>query len=363
MKTKKKVIANLPKCYSIAMLDAGGDKSFVVATEKEGECQRFDLDGNYLETIWTQPGGVMTMIQIPGGNGAFLATHQFYSPNDSKDAKIILAEPVCPDGITPVADLSEPHVWTIRTLSDLPFVHRFDILTVGSMHYLIACCLKSGHEYKEDWTHPGRIFIGVLPEDLRLYGPENQLPMTVIKDGLTKNHGYFRCILEDGRPGSIVSAEDGVFRVSPPAQAGGAWSVIKLLDVPSSDAAEVDLDGDGIKELVTYAPFHGSELKIWKPEEGKYAEVFSFPEPLDFLHAIWSGMLDGKPTAIVGHRKGGRDLFALVYDHEQHKYLLDPIDHDRGPTNVQVYENDSKATIIAANRETDEVALYTVLPE
>lgn len=363
MKTDKKVIASLPKCYSIAMLNVGGEQSFVVATEKEGDCQRFDLEGNYLETIWSEPGGVMTMIQVPGGNGAFLATHRFYSPNDSKEAKIILAEPVGSDGVTPVKDLSVPHGWNIRTLTDLPFVHRFDILTVGAVHYLIACCLKSDHECKEDWSHPGRIYAGVLPADLSSFGPENHLPLAVIKEGLTKNHGYFRCIMPDGRPGSIVSAEEGVYRVGPPVLPEGEWSVDQLLDSPASDATEIDLDGDGIKELITYAPFHGSELTVWKPVDGKYSEVYRCPEPLDFLHAIWSGILDGKPAALIGHRKGGRDLFTLVYDHEQHTYRLDLIDHDRGPTNVQVYEYKSRANIIATNRETDEVALYTVFPD
>lgn len=362
MKTEKKVIASMPKCYSIAILNAGGERSFIVATEKEGDCQRFDLEGRYLETIWSAPGGVMTMVQIPGSNGAFLATHKFFSPNDSKEAKIILAEPVRLDGV-PVRDLSEPHIWNIRTLAELPFVHRFDILTVGSVNYLIACCLKSEHEYKDDWTHPGRIYAGVLPNVLDGFGPENQLPLNILKEGLTKNHGYFRCVLEDGRPGSIVSAAEGVFRVSPPARAAGTWSVEQLLDIPASDAAEIDLDGDGIRELAVYSPFHGDQLTVWKASDGKYREIYRFPQPLEFLHAIWSGSLYDKPAVLVGHRKGDRDLMGLSYDHDKKTYVLDPIDHDRGPTNVQVYEYHSRPVIIAANRETDEVALYTVLPQ
>jgi len=360
LKTEKKVIANLPKCYSICLMETGGERSFLVATEKEGDCRRFDLDGNCLETIWSAPGGVMTMQQLPGSNGSFLATHRFYSPNDSKEASIVLAEPVRPDG-TAAEDLKEEHGWKIRTIADLPFVHRFDILTVGNRNYLIACCLKSGHEFKEDWTHPGRIYVGVLPDDLSAFGPDSQLPLTVLKEGLTRNHGYYRCEMPDGRPGSIVSAEEGVFRVVPPAEPDSAWTVETLLEVPASDATEVDLDGDGLKELVTFSPFHGSELAVWKPSGGKYTAVYRHTQPLEFLHAIWSGALNGKAAALVGYRKGDRDLFALRYDPDKSEYYIDPIDHDRGPTNVQVYEYNGRSTIIATNRETDEAALYTVI--
>ena len=48
----------------------------------------------------------------PGSDDIFLATHKFYSPNDSKEAKIILAYP-------------EDGEWKVRTLAELPFVHRF----------------------------------------------------------------------------------------------------------------------------------------------------------------------------------------------------------------------------------------------
>lgn len=349
----------MAKCYAICMLESGGETSFLVATEKEGECNRFDAEGNLLETIWTKPGGVMTMVQVPGWNGAFLSTHEFYSPNNSAEARLILAEPVDAEGKA-VGSLREPHSWKIKTLCPFPFLHRFDILESGGKHYLIACALKSGHEYKEDWTHPGKIFVRELPADFREFDAAEGRPLDfeVLLEGLTKNHGYGRFV-RNGQQESLVATDNGLFRVIPPTAEHAGWQVIKLLDKACSDVRAIDLDGDGKVEYMLFSPFHGKELTFWREEEDGLKEIYR-QDDLPFLHALWAGELDGRPTFLAGHRQGERDLFAVTWDHEAGELKFERLDHDRGPTNVQVYRANGAEYIIAANRETDEAALYQV---
>jgi len=79
---------------------------------------------------------------------------------------------------------------------------------------------------------------------------------------------------------------------------------------------------------------------------------------VEFLHAIWSGKIKGKPTILIGNRKGKRELLALTWDHDHNKYHFQLLDSDRGPANVTYFEQDGKRLIVATNRETNEVAMY-----
>lgn len=347
MKVEKKVISNLTKCYSIAPLKYQGKEHFLVAAEKADRCLLFDRDGNPEDTVWSEPGGAMTMVQIPGSDGQFLATHKFYSPNDSKEAKIVI---VTPEG---------KGNWQVRTLVDLPFVHRFDIINRGGVNYLIACALKSGHEYKEDWSAPGKVFAAVLPDDLSEFSGDKQLKLHVIKDDMLKNHGYYR-VEDNGIQTAVICADSGVFQFVPPEKPDEPWSITLLLAESASDGVLVDFDGDGEKELAVLSPFHGEKIMIYKKQDGVFEKVYQYEKDAEFTHAIYGGMLCGKPSLVVGHRKGERNLIVFTYNYDTKTYEAQVIDHDCGPANVYHYEKDGKDILIATNREIDEVAMYTL---
>lgn len=347
MRAEKKVIGNLEKCYSIAPLYYKGKNHFLVAAEKQDPCLLFDLEGNQEEVVWEGPGGTMSMVQVPGTDGQFLATHKFYSPNDSKEAKIVV---VTPDG---------NGTWNVKTLTQLPFVHRFDIVNRNGQNYLIACALKSGHEYKDDWSSPGKVFAAVLPENLDVYSEENPLQMTEIKDNMLKNHGYYK-IKENDYDTCVVSADNGVFQFVPPAEAGGEWEIRTLTEDAASDGVLIDLDGDGAEELVTIAPFHGEFINIYKKQENGFEKVYTCEKELPFAHAIFGGMVCGQPAVLIGHRKGERNLVAFTYNKETNNFEMQVLDEDCGPANVYKYTYQGEDWVVAANRETNEIALYNM---
>ena len=346
MKAEKIILGELTLCYCVAPLQYQGKRHFLVASEKQHPCLLFDEAGNYVDKVWDGPGGTMTIVQVPGVDGAFLATHRFYSPNDNKQASIILCRHA--DG-----------AWKVRTLLELPGVHRFDVLERNGVHYLIACTIKSDYEYKDDWRFPGKVYAAVLPENLTELPEDYRLEAAVICPALTRNHGYSR----DGQTG-IVTADEGVFRFTPPEAPGGDWGVEQLLAEPTSDALLLDLDGDGEKELLTLSPFHGDTLRVCKPAaahtaDPQYERVFEYEAKIPFAHAICSAAWNGKQIAVIGHRKEARDLLAVYHDGMDYRVAL--LDHDVGPANALSYQLAGKTRILSANRETNEIALYTLV--
>lgn len=341
MRYEKQVVAALEKCYAVSPLTLEGKPRLLVAAEKHGPCYLLSLKGEVLDTIWEEPGGVMTMVPVPDQDGVFLATHQFYSPNDSAQARLVYAQ-------------QRDYGWRIQTAAELPFVHRFDLFQVGGVNYVLACTLKSGHSYRDDWRFPGRMLVGVLPDEL-----DRPLELHILREGLTHNHGYTR-YAENGAAYGIVSCDEGVFQVAPPRERGGEWRLEQLLAQGASDAVRLDLDGDGEPELLTISPFHGDTLQIWHKSGGGYASVYQYPEPLPFLHAICGGQVYGRPTIYVGNREGERKLLGFYYDHGLGEYRFDVVDQGCGPANCMFFQRDGHPALLAANREINEIAVYDI---
>lgn len=347
MKVSKKIIAEMNLCYAVTMFSGSDSESFLVATEKAGPCVRFALDGTPIETVWEGPGGVMTMAQVPGRGDQFLSTQEFYSPNCGGDDARIVSCTRHADG-----------TWKIETLCDLPYVHRFGLLKAPDGRYwLIACTIKTACEYKEDWRTQGKVYVALLPEKPEEYNRDHPLRLTELMSGY-KNHGFF---MPSDKNYALISTEEGVFRFTPPENPTGEWRIKSLLKKPVSDITEVDFDGDGRPELLTLSPFHGDTMSVFHLDEnGNYQPEYQFPAEFPFLHAIWSGELHGEPCAIIGHRKGERDLLRVWYDRAAREYRLERLDHDCGPANVLAYSDGVREFIVAANRETNEVALYSI---
>ena len=343
MKFEKKYLRDLHRCYATGSVKIDDQRHIVIATEGEGACYMYSGDNFEESTIWTEPGGTMCTVQVPGKNGDFLAVQNFFPTFNSENATIVWAS------------RNADKTWNVKKILDLPYVHRFDILTANGVNYFIGATLCTTKKFKDDWSDPGKIYVGILPDDLN-----EKIELKVIKDGLTKNHGYCKTIW-NGKESSVVTSEEGAFVITPPQNESEDWTVEQILDRPISDIEVIDIDNDGVDELVTIEAFHGNKFLINKKINDKYEVVYEYPKEIDFAHAIWAGELRGVKTILGGYRRNEKELFYIQCDSVNPlSFKYGVIDTGVGPSNVNVVNEKDRDIIISANREIGEAALYIV---
>lgn len=348
MKIRKVSLAQIDKVYAVCLLLVDGKTRLLYATEGQGPCYQFEFTGPDFKKsdVWEGPGGTMTIVPIPETNGEFLAVQNFFPTFQGQKAIVVRAKPK-PDG-----------AWDVKKVLDLPYVHRMDVFRVGDVNYFLGCTIANSKTSKEDWSDPGKVWLGVLPSS-----PEESFTVSPLLEHLTRNHGYAR-LQWKGKERAFVTANEGVHILTPPATPGGKWEIEKLLDRAVSDIAVCDIDNDGELELLTIEPFHGPTIAISKNVGNSYEIVWRYEDkPVEFAHVAWGGRLCGEPTFIAGYRRQACDLFYIQCESTSPlKFRVTMIEEGVGTANISVLRQGDQDAIAAANRTHGEAAIYFVRP-
>lgn len=342
MKFEKQVIDDIFKCYAMNSLHIDGQYQLIFAAEGDGSCHIFSgKNFEQKKTIWEGGGGTMSVVPVPEKEGYFFASKGFYSMVDATTSHVVLVR--YKDG-----------EFTQETIVEIPYLHRFDILNANGKRYFIGATLCSAKENKEDWSSPGKVFVAELPDDL---DGDMAVEVTILKEGLTKNHGYARGVWDEKEAG-FIGCEEGLFVATPPQSEGKEWKFEQILDHPISDVAALDIDGDGETEFAIIEPFHGDEFAIYKKIDGSYTKVYSYPTHMDFYHAVFATTINGVPTIVGGARRDDQQLFVIQHDQVSNKYINTVLDQKVGPSNVNAIHTDQGDIIMSANREIGQAAIY-----
>ena len=308
MKFTKKILEEQDHCYAVNVMQADGEPYVFFAAENRGGCFAWDCGTlTRRKTVWEQPGGTMSIVEIPGKPGEFLAVQKFFRLYDWEEACLVWAKPDGKDG------------YKVKELFTLPYLHRFDLLERGGQVWFLGCTLAAHKQTREDWSCPGSVYVAKLPDS-----PDKSFEMKVLRDDFYQNHGYAR-IQKDGYTAGLVTCQQGVYLVSPPEHLDGDWSVEQLMEQPTSDADLIDIDGDGEAEIATIEEFHGCWFRIYKKTETGYQKVFEHPEVTEFYHVVKAGMLCGQPVFVGGCRRGKQQLFVVRWDAGSQKFVVDTV--------------------------------------
>ena len=344
MKTTKKVLHELPFAYSILVYESKRGKRVIAATQGRMEpgqtgCISFNaLDGSALETVWSTPGGTMTIVSI-NESEEFFVTHEFYRGFEARKAKVVHVK------------RNDDGTYTCNNYIDIPFLHRFCVMTVEDEKWIVGATLCDDKDNRDDWSKAGRIYAG------RLEYPK-PCDFKEIKGGIFKNHGLYHGPHNQKPQVAIFSGIEGAFEVIPPVKKNGDWKVEQLLQFEISEIRVFDFDGDGVDELVTIECFHGDRLNIYKKTDTGYEKVYSYP--VAFGHAIWCGKIFGRPSILIGYNQANVALYLLtlkkVSPFSMEVTMLDELE---GYQNLDVWDDGKYFRIYTAGAS-GKIIMYTL---
>ena len=331
---RKYSVDHVSKCYSVNAVSLDGKLYLAYAGEGEGSLTLYNRDdfSDRIQVFTPEDhlGGVMSVNDVSDRPGYLFISTGFFTMIDSGSSSIWL--------VRPGKDMAK--------VCDIPYLHRFDVITVDGHRYLIACSLHNGKKDKDDWSTAGSIYVAELPYDL---DGDIAVQPEVLMSGLHQNHGFFR----DGKS-ALVSCREGVFRVTCPSGSDG-WKAEQLFSFPASDVCAIDIDGDGRKEYGIISPFHGNSFLVHR-EDG--TRIYEHAKPLDFYHAITADTWNGVPVMVIGARKMDMDLYMLAWDREAGRLKPEVIETGSGSSNVRIIHNGQEDLLMTANRQVDEAAFF-----
>lgn len=332
-------LAPLEKCYAVNAFPLGGRERFLFASEVKASCLAFDGEELSRETVWTDAGGTMAMVLLPGKTDAFLAIQNFFPPFAAADSRIVWVE------------REASGTYRVTEYLCLPYLHRFGLVTRAGKTWLVLATLCREKANKDDWSKPGSVYVAALTNS-----PEETPVYREILGGQFHNHGFFTGIV-NGVNAAAIGSDQGAFLLIPP-ESDEEWTVRQLTDRPTGEAWLEDLDGDGAQELITIEAFHGSDLKVYHLDTaGDYREAWCLPEKLEFAHALWCGRLWGSVCGICGSRRGTAPLLRFFWD--KGSYHAELIEAGASAANVWVGEHRGEQCLLSANHGQSACVMYT----
>jgi len=343
MNFEKKHLDDIVRCYCTSHMKID-DQLYTFFASENPTSEAYSYTGkdfNIKEVLWKDDrGGCMSIIPFKNRKGEFLAVNEFYLKVSPSCAKLVHGK-------------KTDNGWEVKDLFNLPYLHRFDIYNVEGKDYVICATIARDKAGKEDWSRPGQIYVGEVPEDL----DNNNVVLRQLVDNCYRNHGYSRAEV-DGKVYGYFTSDQGVLKVTPPYD-GKDWQVEKILEGQIGEIALSDVDNDGNLELMTIEPFHGNCIKVYHVNnEGKYEPVYTYPNEIDFAHALVGTHLAGKNCFVAGIRRVNCEIFVLTFENGEYKYQI--VEEGVGPANLDVVHHDGKEYILAANHTKNEAAIYEV---
>jgi hypothetical protein len=332
MLTKRK-ISDLPFVYTANEFQLGNSSFIGIGSEREHPVYLVNYDKNKITKISDGPGGMMSLVPLPGSSDQLFSVMGLFPPFIGANAGIYHHKLLKGN-------------WTTEKIISLPFAHRCEILKIEGKNHLFIATVSRHKENPADWSKPGELH-HIAIEDI---GTKNK--PEVLENNLFRNHGMIKRTV-NGVESICISGTEGIFEVLPAGNHN--WTITQLFDREVSEFSFFDLDNDGNDELVTIEPFHGNELCIYKRNGSEWIKKYS--SLLSFGHGLSAGIVKGQRMIVAGNRRDSEALeMHIIHSMEDIEKFI--IEEHAGPTQIKIFHHNGIDFILSANQVRNEVALY-----
>lgn len=257
--------------------------------------------------------------------------------------------------------------WKSHFIEEIPYLHRIAVADINGdgQPLLFAASIQGPEGGLDDWYDPGSLWCYPFPSD-----PVNDPWERHLIDGeLHLNHGLSVGDVDgDGRLDILIGCRDGVIWLEPPSDPLiGEWNRWVISDQESSEVFTVDLDGDGVNEILSIEPWHGNTLSWYKASgdlrTGEWTR-HQIDDTLNRGHSLHGIDLDGdgRVEIISGYNGEGWNLqLYRAEDLDQNRWTKELIDNGGlGVGNMHVLDlnDDGRVDIIAGGLSTGNVKWY-----
>ncbi len=333
---RKKKILDIEQVYTVNAFRNGSGYCIGAGSETTPEVYLYDLSNGDKNPIPHLPGGTMSFLPVPGKSDLFVSIMGHFPPFRGSEAGIYLLTRM-------------ENNWESGMAYKLPYAFRCETLNQGGKHYLVAITVSRHKEGEGDWSLPGEVHVIDLEHcEIRRWRS------AVVENSISKLHGICRTRV-NGSDVICFCGSEGIFYLS---REGEDWSVKQMFYKGVSELSFMDLDGDGLDELVTIEPFHGNFLNVYKQDGANWTPRFR--TELSYGHGLSAGIFKSEPTIVVGNRSGSLALEAFVVkDLMRGDLERRVIEEGAGATQTRVFTFDSVDYIVSANQKKNEVVLYS----
>lgn len=332
---EKQKILEIPFVYT-ANAFVIDKKLFVGAgSERDHPAYLIEAGSNNIQKIADGPGGMMSLVPLPGSKNEFYSVMGLFPPFIGADAGIF-------------HHYLSGKVWVTEKVLSLPFAHRCEIIRYNNQNHLFVATVSRFKENTADWSRPGELHHAIIPDN-----NSGKLETEVLVDNLFRNHGMVKTMI-NGSEAVCISGASGIFAIQ--MSDDRSWKIKQLFDKEVSEFAFFDLDDDGQDELVTIEPFHGNSLSLYKKENNNWRKYYS--SPLSFGHGLSTGIFKYQRVIVVGNRRDSEALeMHIVKEADKVEKVI--IEEHAGPTQVKVFHYEGKDYILSSNQIRNEVVLYS----